>query len=662
MHIDKPTVSEMFGLPIVQYRVPLFQRHYAWNEERQWAPLWQDICVQEESEPLLSKTNHFTGAIVIQQKQNFPYSIYEIIDGQQRLVTFTIVLCALRDICKRNGHDDIATDVERYLINQDTDADNESKYKIVPSERDKSSFAGLIDGERDKSSFAGFIDADIISSVRVFEAYDYFSKEIETFISRDRKRIKTLFYTIINNFRFVRIVIDETDKPEKIFESLNFRGKKLLQFDLLRNNLFLRASVDSRDELYQKYWKQFESDYWDPEIKVGVSCELFLQHYLMAKLGQEGVTPQFEVYNSVYRGQCITIKEEFVSLKTYADIYCKMTDCDEKGLIGSRMNFYKTFSLTTMHAFLLFVICEVKPATDQLKCIFDILESYVLRRMLCFKGRGGLRGLNIFLTELIKKLQGDFSVEKLLKELRIPETESRRYPSDNDIRQTLLTRFEPNVFNFGDKESIIFPNNQFVKASLSGLWVQSGGDLKKRIIRYVLYRIEKENWEGSDIVRIPPFNNRLSLEHVMPVKWKTHWDLPINPNSVIYYPNTFKIAVDRDVEGERKYYHELFDRHSTTPSREHLIEPTYDKAYDLAIMRDVLLDCIGNLTLVLPKLNSELSNASFAKKKEKLEESDLKLNKEIADYADWDVNEIGKRSDQLIQKVCEMWEPLEAFL
>ena len=666
MDIDKPTVSEMFGLPVVQYRVPLFQRHYAWNAERQWSPLWQDICFQEESEPSPSKTNHFTGAIVIQQKQNFPYSIYDIIDGQQRLVTFTIVLCALRDICKRNGQDDIATDVERYLINQGMDADNESKYKIVPSERDKSSFARLIDGER-KPSFAGPIDDDIISSVRVFEAYDYFSKEIGEFISRDMERIETLFYTIINSFRFVRILIDETDKPEKIFECLNFRGKELYEFDLLRNNLFLRASVDSRDELYEKYWKDFESDYWDPEIeKVGVSCETFLQHFLMAKLGQERVKPQFEVYDSVYQYQCSlenqTVKDEFVSLKTYADIYCKMTDCDEKELIGNRMNFYKTFGLTTMHAFLLFVICEVKPATDQLKCIFDILESYVLRRMLCFKGRGGLRGLNIFFTELIKKLQGDFSVEKLLKELRIPVTESRRYPSDNDIRQTLLTRFEPTAFNFGDKESIIFPNNQFVKASLSGLWVQSGGDLKKRIIRYLLYSIEQEKWENSDIGHIPPFNNRLSLEHVMPIKWRAHWDLPIHPKAVIHYPNKFKIAVDRDVESERKHYHELFDTHSTPPSREHLIEPTYDKAYDLAIMRDALLDSIGNLTLVLPKLNSELSNASFAKKKKKLEESDLKLNKEIGDYADWDVNEIGKRSNQLIQKVCEMWKPLDAFL
>lgn len=653
MDIDKPTVSEIFGLD-VQYRVPLFQRHYAWSKDRQWVPLWKDIFVQTKSESSPPKTRHFTGSIVIQQKQSPSFRLYDIIDGQQRLVTFAIILCALRDMCGRNGHNDIVTDVGRYLTNQGTAAVDGLRYKIVPSERDKSSFFGLI------------ADDVVNSRGRVLEAYQYFSKEIYDFVGKDRESITTLFNTIINNFSFVRILIDETDKPEKIFESLNARGKPLFQFDLLRNNLFLRASADNRDKLYEKYWRDFESDYWDPDIeKVGVSCETFLQHFLMAKLGQEGVKPEFHVYENTYREEYgsrnRTVSDELASLKKYSHAYRQMTDCNEDELIGKRMKFYKTFNLTTMHAFLLFVICEVRPGTDQLERIFDILESYVLRRMLCFKGRGGLRGLNREFTELIKKLRSDFSVEMFLKELRELKTESRYYPSDNDIKRALLTRFEPNAFNFGDKETIIFPHNQFVKASLSGLWVQSGGTLKKRLIKYVLYRIEQERWKDSDIVNIPPFNNRLSLEHVMPNKWREHWDLPINPETVIHCPDIFKIVVDRDVASERKHYHELFDAPNVEYTRDRLAKPTYNNAYDLALMREALLDSIGNLTLVLPKLNSELSNASFAKKREKLEESDLKLNKEIADYTDWDVNEIDERSQELIQAVCEIWKPLDKF-
>ena len=496
MDIDKPTVSGIFGLD-VQYRVPLFQRHYAWSEDEQWVPLWRDISLQVESHSLLSKTSHFTGAIVIQQKQGLSFPQYDIIDGQQRLITFAIILCALRDVCERNGHNDIATDVVRYLTNQSAQLAREQIYKIVPSERDKSSFTGLVDGDVftgliDDGVITGLIDDSVInSSSRVLQAYHHFSEKIDDFVGKDRDRITTLFNTIINNFRFVRILIDETDKPEKIFESLNARGKPLFQFDLLRNNLFLRANVDSRDELYEAYWKDFESDYWDPDIEdVGISCETFLQHFLMAKLGQENVKPEFHVYEQHWGEENETITDKLASLKKYSEIYCQMTDCNEDTLIGRRMKFYKTFNLTTMHAFLLFVICEVRPGVDQLERIFDILESYVLRRMLCFKGRGGLRGLNIYFTQLIKKLQSDFSVEKFLKELQKPKTESRYYPNDNDIKRALLTRFEPNAFNFGDKETIIFPHDQFVKASLSGLWVQSGGALKKKLIRYVLYRID----------------------------------------------------------------------------------------------------------------------------------------------------------------------------
>ncbi len=96
-------VSSLFGNK-VQFRIPLFQRHYVWGFEDQWQPLWEDI--EEKSNQRLSqqerdKFSHFTGAIVIQQKPTNVDEVpkYEIIDGQQRLTTFQIILCALRDIC-----------------------------------------------------------------------------------------------------------------------------------------------------------------------------------------------------------------------------------------------------------------------------------------------------------------------------------------------------------------------------------------------------------------------------------------------------------------------------------------------------------------------------------------------------------------------------------
>ena len=126
----------------------------------------------------------------------------------------------------------------------------------------------------------------------------------------------------------------------------------------------------------------------------------------MANLATEDVNPTFTTYERKYLPKLKqlnkTVENEFFSLKSYADVYQKMTDCDENTLIGKRMEFYKIFNLTTLHPFLLFVIRHVRLGEMELERVFDILESYTLRRMLCCKGKGGLKNYNKFFAKLIK--------------------------------------------------------------------------------------------------------------------------------------------------------------------------------------------------------------------------------------------------------------------
>src|SRR5699024_5275126 len=84
--------------------IPLFQRPYVWTEERQWAPLWEDVVrlVDLRMDQAPSAT-HFLGAVVMQQSSG-PMGFaaeYTLIDGQQRLTTLQLLLnaasSALRD-------------------------------------------------------------------------------------------------------------------------------------------------------------------------------------------------------------------------------------------------------------------------------------------------------------------------------------------------------------------------------------------------------------------------------------------------------------------------------------------------------------------------------------------------------------------------------------
>ena len=660
MHVTPINANELFGLD-VQYKIPLFQRHYVWDKENQWEPLWLDLKEKSFYPADKQQTFHFTGTIVIQQ-QNIPAGRvpkYEIIDGQQRLTTFQIILCTMRDIAESKGYSDIVNDAHCHIRNQSRRLNEGEEFKLIPTRIDKNSFIALVNEHKEESNG------------RIRSAYDYFQKEINDYIKDDPEKASSLLDSLLYGFNFVQILIDPDDEPEKIFESLNARGQPLLQFDLLRNNLFLRAR-ENRDSLYEKYWQHFEDRYWDPEEKSGADCELFLQHFLMAKLGRANVKPEFNTYQRRYtKNLKASIEHEFAELKRYSETYTEMTNCSEDSDIGKRMKFYQTFDLTTLHPFILFVIREAGVSRAELTGVFDILESYTLRRMLCCGGRRGLLRFNIFFSQAIDELKKNgFSLKKFIDLLACQHSDTHKYPADEEIPPALHTHYEADSMLFPDDSTIAFPNNQMFRAALQGRWGDTAGALRKRLIRYVLYRIEqrKQNRDPySEPVII--FGDKLTLEHVLPQAWKEKWDLPIP----ITYDGTGsnpKISVNRALQVDSVLYADMFTSDykkkntnwKTKPARDGLASKSYEDAFNFALARDHCLESVGNLTLITGKLNSKLGNATFPERREALSEhSILKLNSEICEQDAWDVNEIQERAERLIDDVCQIWPSLDVF-
>src|SRR5438445_5782124 len=88
----------------LRLEVPLFQRQYVWSLEQQWEPLWEDISRKftDRLENRSYAPPHFLGAMVLDQKQTPTTHVEkrQVIDGQQRLITFQIFLSAFRDLCR----------------------------------------------------------------------------------------------------------------------------------------------------------------------------------------------------------------------------------------------------------------------------------------------------------------------------------------------------------------------------------------------------------------------------------------------------------------------------------------------------------------------------------------------------------------------------------
>ena len=477
-------VDSLFGVD-VQYIVPRYQRRYVWNKMN-WRTLWEDILYQldlelvetpdegdtfkqreqdEDLPDLYSEGDggHFTGPFVTRPISRQHLSRYEVIDGQQRLTTFQIILCVIRDICQSKdcaGLADLAEETEKLILNTETvirrntsERFPDPTYKFRPTDYDRPAFEEVANGRYGKAVPEAFnpaknrLEPKLVEKVRfgvfaeeevsrsILNAYDYFYEQIRAYVGGDYDygKVDKLISSIKSEFELVQITLDSSDQPEKIFESLNATGRKLSEFDYVRNNLFLRAGTLKVDEdtgklysdiFYDEYWPfENDSNYWTAD-----RLESFCRVFLIAKLGPYCFQSEnengkdrnaFEVYQKQYYREVKSrgIKYEFEQLKDYAESYKQMTDPTSK--IGFRMQFYEDLEIPSLLPFILYLKKGLRIPCSDLEEVCTILESYIVRRMVNYgygandEDKQAYATIDQFFSSLIKGSK--FSVENLVR-------------------------------------------------------------------------------------------------------------------------------------------------------------------------------------------------------------------------------------------------------
>src|SRR5450759_1464823 len=154
MDANKSSLLAIFEKKM-RIEVPLFQRQYIWDEERQWQPLWEDI-ERKFADTLSVRTDapvHFLGAMVLDQKATPTTHVErrQVIDGQQRLITLQIFLAGFRDFCREQECAELAKECENFILNRGMMADPDiDRFKVWPTQLDRSQFVDVITaGSRD---------------------------------------------------------------------------------------------------------------------------------------------------------------------------------------------------------------------------------------------------------------------------------------------------------------------------------------------------------------------------------------------------------------------------------------------------------------------------------------------------------------------------------
>ena len=382
------TVDMLFTGRSRQYKVPIYQRRYVW-EEKNWNTLWTDIEKMSNQ--------HFTGIIVIREHDDTgDLKKYDVIDGQQRLTTFQIILCVIRDVFLSKSDTVKAGEADRLIKNEGKEVGDEERYKLLLKEESD-----------DESAFRALVEAEPRGKHIIHRAYDHFEGLIKDY---DLPQIEKFYTDIIFGVNVAQIDLVEGDISEKIFASLNATGRMLNEFDYLRNDLFLRAKGDS-----ERFYKS--KIHWHPSFEDDDASDLdtFLHDFLKANLGPscfQNNSKPFELYQQDYRNQLnLSTQEEFMRLSAFAQFNKDMNNPTSD--IGRHMQFYEDLGISPLDSFILFIKHKTVQDDIELPKIYQILESYIIRHLLC-EGQCDYKSINEFFSEAIRD-SGELSVSKFAK-------------------------------------------------------------------------------------------------------------------------------------------------------------------------------------------------------------------------------------------------------
>ncbi len=489
----------------VRLVVPLFQRAYVWSEEKQWAPLWQDVLATYERSEDDDAAAHFLGAVVLQLRPGALGAIEqrEIIDGQQRLTTLQLLIAAVSDAFTRRGLDTKVSRRLRRLIANDPDAvdDEVEVHKLWPTNRDRVGYSDVMEGRLLEASTRG-----VEGQIR--RGYLWFRDAIDTWlvnVDEDEAELalSRLAEVVSDLLELVVIDLGEQDDAQMIFETLNARGTPLRASDLIKNLIFRTLQDAGRpvERLYDKLWRPLEDPYWEQEVRVGrlvrERLDVFMGHFLVVLLNAEVQSHSlFDASRRYVSGSADRAETLLVEISRYAGIFRSVQDrqVGDDGLRTSleRLGIADT---QTIQPLLLWLFANTEG--DDLAQAVGALESYVVRRVVC---RMTPKNYNRTFLELLRRLSEDDApagkvVESFLSAQR---AESAVWPTDADV-QRAVTEFP--LYRMLRRDQ--------VQRLLRALDAKAAGPKSERLV----------------------VQGALTVEHLMPQSWHEHWPLPEDPRA-----------------------------------------------------------------------------------------------------------------------------------
>ena len=465
------------------YRVPPFQRDYSWGEE-EWDDLWHDIheVMRPEGEP-----THYMGYLVLQSEDG---KRFDIIDGQQRLTTLSIlVLAALRHL--------------QALLDKGRDIENTRKRL----ESLRQGYIGYLDPvtlvaqpklklNRNNDNYFQTYLVPLVPSLprRGFrrsehdmrKAFEWFDRRFRDYLQDEDDpglAVVRLIDGMSDKLLFTVITVTDELNAYRVFETLNARGVRLSATDLLKNYLF---SLLHRQGEHEHEIETLENRWNGIVGRLGEeSFPDFLRVHWIGRRTSVRLSDLFKTVRARVRnrGDAFSLLQE---LEADIDAYLALTQPDGSDWPAEWKRHARTLRMFS-----------VRQPFPLLLAARRVLEDADFERL--------LRCVVIisFRYNVIGGLHGN-------EQERIYHAEAQRISrGDHSSIREVMASLRP-----------VYPNDERFRTSFREKSISVAQTRNKRVVRYILFELEHQA-SGN---RLDFEDSRITLEHVLPLNPEDGWD------------------------------------------------------------------------------------------------------------------------------------------
>lgn len=389
MDAGKKILLDLFSGSL-RFVVPVYQRRYSWGEA-QCRQLWADIVTAGRH----PERTHFTGSIVWMQEGGIgPDGVVrcQLIDGQQRLTSVTLLLVALAEYAREHPENlrfsaDMLID-RGYLV--DKYATGEGRYKLTLSGDDREVLRSMCDHvvAPDRPSHTD-------TGSRLEANLDLFRSLVAAIDDAN------VVWNGLQRLEVVSVTLDRgCDEPQLVFESMNSTGLDLETSDLVRNYMLMGCPMVEQNTLYADYWLLME------RTLGSLSFDAFLHDWMVVTL-QKPVPKGRAMYSEFKRFAASSslprmerTRNLLENMLEYAGYYAVIKGVAAAGSgdmsVDRRLESIQDLDSTVTDSLVMYMFAAWKhhrTSSDGLLRMLADLESYLFRRMVCSVSSNGLNKL-----------------------------------------------------------------------------------------------------------------------------------------------------------------------------------------------------------------------------------------------------------------------------